>query len=286
MSYDLNIPWSPAISPLSLERMIIFLSDLGYQTLALTYTQSDHNLTSKHSNPIPTKFTFDIPSKVTILRRCTIVYSDPAQNHRLPSISPLFDILAIRPTNEKAFLASCTTVTEHSIISLDLTIRYPFHFKPKPLMTAIKRGTKIEISYGQCINADAVGRKNFISNTMSIVRCTRGRGLIVSSEAGNVVACRGIQDLVNLLGVWGLSKEKAFDGLQKNPREVVVNEGIKRTGFRGVIDVIDGGLEFISAQDERDMKSKGKRPIDKTNPEGAPSTNFNLNKKCKVNQTQ
>lgn len=285
MTYDLNIPWSPNISPLSLERIITFLSDLGYQTLALTHTQSDQNLTSKHSNPIPTKFTFEIPSKVTLLRRCTIVYSDPSQNHRLPSISQLFDILAIRPTNEKAFLASCTTVTEHSIISLDLTIRYPFHFKPKPLMTAIKRGIKIEISYGQCISADAVGRKNFISNTMSIVRCTRGRGLIISSEAGNVVACRGIQDLVNLLGVWGLSKDKAIDGLGKNPREVVVNEGMKRTGFRGVIDVIDGGIEFTSAQDEHDEKSMGKRPFDNIDPQTAPSTNININKKCKVKQT-
>ncbi|POS82962.1 hypothetical protein EPUL_004340 [Erysiphe pulchra] len=284
MTYDLNIPWSPTISPLSLERIISFLSDLGYQTLALTCTQSDHNPTLKHSNPIPTKFTFDIPSKVTLLRRCTIIYSDPAQNHRLPSISQLFDILAIRPTNEKAFLASCTTVTEHSIISLDLTIRYPFHFKPKPLMTAINRGIKIEISYGQCIGADAVGRKNFISNTMSIIRCTRGRGLIVSSEAGNVVACRGVQDLVNLLGVWGLSREKAIDGLGKNPREVVVNEGMKRSGFRGVIDIIDGGIEFTTAHVEQEKKSKGKRPIDNINSESASSTNSNINKKSKQTQ--
>ncbi|KAI6251444.1 putative ribonuclease P protein subunit 3 [Erysiphe necator] len=282
MTYDLNIPWSPTITPLSLERTITFLSDLGYQTLALTYTQPDHSLNSKHSNLIPINFSFDIPPKVTLLRRCTIVYSDPAHNYRLQSISQQFDILAIRPTNEKAFLASCVTITEHSIISLDLTIRYPFHFKPKPLMTAIKRGIKIEISYGQCIGADAVGRRNFISNTMSIFRCTSGRGLIISSEAVNAVSCRGMHDLVNLFGVWGLSKEKAIEGLGKNPREVVVNEGMKRTGFRGVIDVIDGGAEPSLVQADHENKFKEKRPVDDKNIESDASAKCNITKKCRV----
>ncbi|RKF76100.1 putative ribonuclease P protein subunit 3 [Golovinomyces cichoracearum] len=269
MIYDLNIAWTSnksQSSTASLERTINFLSsDLGYQTIALTCMQSEENLTKQLVNQIPEPNNLPFKptsSKVTILRRCTLIYTDPSKNHRLPALAPLYDILALRPTNERAFLAACLTVSEHSIISLDLTIRYPFHFKPKTLMTAVNRGIHIEICYGQCLSADSVGRRNFISNTQSLIRCTKGRGLIVSSEAANVLMCRGSPDLVNLLEVWGLSRERAMEAIGKNPRHVVVNEGIKRTGFRGVIDVVDGGQALISPRNDAVVRVKGKRVLD------------------------
>lgn len=286
MIYDLNVPWTSLTTLSSLERTIIFLSDLGYQTLAISYTQSDQNLPTKLSNPLPKKNLLIFSPKVNILHRCTFIFSDPNKNHRLPSISPLYDILAIRPTNEKSFLAACLTITEHSIVSLDLTIRYPFYFKPKPLMTAVNRGIKIEICYSQCINADTIGRRNFISNALSIIRCTKGRGLVVSSEAANVLACRGVQDIVNLLGVWGLNRERAVEGLEKNPRSVVVNEGMKRTGFRGVIDIVENGSCSTPDCDITETITKGKRPLDPDNVNSNPSISSKVTKKARVKQPE
>ncbi|KAL2063370.1 hypothetical protein VTL71DRAFT_5175 [Oculimacula yallundae] len=250
MVYDLNIPWLPTQNPQELQRTISFLSSLGYDTLALNYTHSGP-LPSQISSQIPTTQPFTLPPKTTLLRRCTLTLIDPAQNYRLPVLASTYDILALRPTNEKAYLAACISLSEHSLISLDLTIRYPFHWKPKPLMTAINRGIRIEICYGQAVGEESNARRNFISNVLAIVRATKGRGLVISSEAKSVLGVRAPADVLNLLGVWGLARERGLEGMGVNPRGVVVNEGLKRSSFRGVIDVVDGG-------ESEDVKAKGK----------------------------
>ncbi|PHH62485.1 hypothetical protein CDD80_1350 [Ophiocordyceps camponoti-rufipedis] len=88
------------------------------------------------------------------------------------------------------------------------------------------------------LSADARGRANFIGNLTSLVRATRGRGFVVSSEAKTALALRAPADVVNLLSVWGLANERGLEGLRAIPRSVVVNEAIKRRGFRGVVDVV------------------------------------------------
>ncbi|PQE33321.1 RNAse P subunit p30 protein [Rutstroemia sp. NJR-2017a WRK4] len=240
MLYDLNVAWSPTKEPLELQRTISFLSELGYGTIALNHIHHGP-LPSNIVNPIPTSFQFPLPPKTVLLRRCTLVLSDPSLNHRLTALSSVYDILALRPTTEKAFLAACLNLSEHSIISLDLTQRFPFHFKPKPLMTAVNRGVRFEICYAQATMEDANARRNFISNCLGIFRATRGRGIVISSEAKSALGVRGPADVVNLMAVWGLGREKGLEGLGDNPRAVVINEGLKRSSFRGVVDVVYGG---------------------------------------------
>lgn len=122
-------------------------------------------------------------------------------------------------------------------------------------MTAINRGIFFEICYAQMVDGDSGKRRNFISNVMAIVRATKGRGLVVSSEAKGVLGARAPADVCNLLGVWGLSRERAVEGYRDNPRGVVVNEGIKRRGFRGVVDVVFGG-EATTSSAAREKKEK------------------------------
>jgi len=241
MLYDLNVPWSPTQSAADLERTVSFLSNLGYIVLALNHTLNSTSLPSQITNPIPTTPSFALPKNTTLLRRCTLTIHDPSLNHRLPVLASAYDILALRPTTEKAFQAACLTLNEHSIISLDLTQRFPFHFLPKKCMAAVNRGIRFEICYGQATLDDSGARRNFISNVMALVRCTKGRGFVVSSEARDVLGCRAPADVLNLLNVWGLSRDRGVEAMGVNPRGVVVNEGLKRSAFRGVIDVIDGG---------------------------------------------
>ncbi|TVY53232.1 putative ribonuclease P protein subunit, partial [Lachnellula suecica] len=208
----------------------------------------------------------------TLLRRITLSLSDPAQNHRLPALAAAYDILALRPTTEKAFLAACNSITEHSLISLDLTQHYPFHWKPKPCMTAVNRGIRFEICYAQATAGTSESRRNFVGNVVGIVRATKGRGLVVSSEARGVLACRAPADVLNLLGVWGLGRERGVEGMGVNPRGVVVNEGIKRSGFRGVIDVIEGSERVVEKEVEKEVhkKGKGKRKAEQESVDGTP----------------
>jgi ribonuclease P/MRP protein subunit RPP1 len=273
MVYDLNVPWTPSTLPTDLERTITFLSSLGYTTLALTHTLNASTLPSQLANPIP--LTLTTPSKTTLLRRCTLLLSDPAQNPRLSALASTFDILAIRPTTEAAFQAACVALPEFSMISLDLTQHYNFHFKPKPLMAAVNRGIRFEICYAQATAGDSAKRRNFIANTLAIIRATRGRGLVLSSEAQSAVAARAPADVLNLMGVWGLGRERGLEALGVNPRAVVVNEGMKRSAFRGVVDVVYGGEKAIEKSKENE-KGKGKQ--------GGQNTDA-INKKGKAKRT-
>lgn len=287
MLYDLNIPWSPTLSSSELQRTISFFSELGYDTLALNHNLSNP-LPSQIVNPIPPPTSFNLPAKTILLDRCTLSIADPSLNHRLPNLAAAYHILALRPTTEKAYLSACNTMTEHSIISLDLTQRYPFFFKPKPLMTAINRGIRIELCYSQAIADDASSRRNFISNCMAIIRGTRGRGLIVSSEAKNVLMARAPADVLNLLGVWGLKREKGVESIGGNPRGVVVNEGMKRSSFRGVVDVIDGGQSMApppappaATQPLNGIGKKGKRKMDNSIVANTPPPSKRAEKRAK-----
>jgi ribonuclease P/MRP protein subunit RPP1 len=146
----------------------------------------------------------------------------------------------LRPVDEKTLQLACGSL-DCDIISLDLSQRFQFHFKFKTLSEAIKLGKKIEICYGQGLLGDSQGRRNLISNVTQLIRATRARGLIISSEVKAAVACRGPWDAINLAAVWGLGQEKGYEAMTKEARNAVVGAQLKRTSFRGVVNVVYGG---------------------------------------------
>ncbi|KAG5967924.1 hypothetical protein E4U32_003153 [Claviceps aff. humidiphila group G2b] len=276
MIYDLNIAWTPSTTPERLLQTLSLASSLGYSTVALSHTL-ELPFPANPTSPFPT-----IPESNTttssartlpcVLRRATLPLSDPAaSNYRLQSLANVYDILAIRPLTEKAFQNACLTL-DIPIISLDLTAHFPFHFRPKPCMAAVTRGVRFEICYAQLFAADSRGRANFITNATSLFRATRGRGILLSSEAKTALGLRGPADVVNLMSVWGLAREKGMDGLRSVPRSVVVNEGIKRNGFRGVINIVqtatkdaakkvfDDSVQVYAQSQQTDEQSTGTEP--------------------------
>lgn len=269
MLYDLNLVWTPQTTQVDLERTLKFSKSLSYDVVALNHTFGPP-IAAQVTNAIPqigpvhTSFpqqphqqaqTQQPPSSSpgdpstalpTTLRRATILVSDPATNHRLPLLASLYDLLACRPTTDKAFAAACTSWAEISLISLDLSVSQPFRFRPKPCMAAVNRGVLFEVCYGQLLSpsTDARRRAAFIANVLELFRATKGRGIVLSSEArcapgGAGAALRAPADVVNLFAVWGLGSEKGLEALSVNPRAVVVNEGLRKRGFRGVVDIVD-----------------------------------------------
>ncbi|KAL2130400.1 hypothetical protein VTI74DRAFT_6528 [Chaetomium olivicolor] len=124
-----------------------------------------------------------------------------------------------------------------------------WHIHHRTAMAAVQRGVRFEICYAQAFgnsnnNNNAVGadaarqRANFIANVQGLIRATKGRGIVISSEARGALGLRGPADVVNLMAVWGLGPEKGFAALGEAARAVVVNEGIRRRGFRGVVDIV------------------------------------------------
>ena len=239
---------------------------MGYNTVALNYTISD-KVPSEIKNEIPHPLPIDIPASLRVLRRCTLHLSDTSQNHRLSHIAAAYDIFVIRPTNEASLGQACQSL-ECDIVSLDLTQRFPFYFKHKPFGAALQRGVKFEICYAPGIlNSDGgASRRNLISNSTQLIRATRGRGLVISSEARRALMCRAPADVVNLAVMWGLGQDRAVEAVAREARSIVVQAEMKRRSFRGVIDVLRGGEPPAKPSEvtkgERNKQINAKRKAD------------------------
>jgi ribonuclease P/MRP protein subunit RPP1 len=207
-----------------------------------------------------------------ILRRCNIFLTDSASNFRIPQLQQQYDLVAARPTDDRTLQQACMSL-DVDIISLDLTRRFESHFKFPTLGMAITRGIKIEICYSQGImSSDPSAKRNLISNATQLIRVTRGRGLIFSSEAKSVLGIRAPSDVINLASVWGLGTERGKDGLTKEARSVVEFARLKRQSFKGIVDIVYGGEKPAEkpadGKDKQGQKGKanknqnGKRPGD------------------------
>lgn len=163
---------------------------------------------------------------------------------------------------------ACATLNV-DVISLDLTQRPEKYFKFTMLGTAIARGIKIELCYSQGLLSDNPNAKRMvISNATQLIRVTRGRGLIFSSEARNVLGVRAPSDVINLASIWGLGHERGKDGVTKEARSVVEFARLKRTSYNGIVDVIYGGTKPPAEEAPKGQNQQNKRKRD--NVQGAP----------------
>ncbi|KAK3341267.1 RNase P subunit p30-domain-containing protein, partial [Lasiosphaeria hispida] len=262
MLYDLNIAWSPSTPLAELERTLKFAKSLGYDVVALTHAIPLPIPTTPSSivSPLPTLA--PSPLLPTILRRATLTITDPATtNYRLPDFARAYDLLALRPANDKAFSWACLSTTEiPALISLDMTAFLGWHIHHRTAMAAVHRGSRFEICYSQALGShvDARMRANFIGNVMGLLRATKGRGVVVSSEARSALGLRGPADVVNLMAVWGLGPEKGTEAIGTGARAVVVNEGIRRRGFRGVVDIVKPAEAPPVSEEDTAAAEKGK----------------------------
>ncbi|MCJ1239863.1 hypothetical protein MMC14_007861 [Varicellaria rhodocarpa] len=254
MFYDLNVPWT---NQPELQRTLAFLAELDYNVVALNYTIAG-KLPADLTSPIPSPLPFSSPPRLQILRRVTLLLTDPSQNHRLSTLTAVYDLLALRPTTERALQQACQSL-DCDVISLDLSVRHPFHFKHKTLSQALQRGVKIEICYGAGMNIGdgATARRNLIANATEIIRATRGKGIVISSEAKRALACRGPWDVINLAAVWGLGQENGREAVGREARAVVVQAEMKRRSFKGVVDIIYGGEKPERAKEDVKKVEKG-----------------------------
>lgn len=87
---------------------------------------------------------------------------------------------------------------------------------------------------------------------------------MISSEVTKALACRGPADVINLAAVWGLGQEKGREAVGREARAVVVQAEMRRSSFKGVIDVVYGGEKPQRSAEKVEEavgegKGKGKR---------------------------
>lgn len=71
-------------------------------------------------------------------------------------------------------------------------------------------------------------------------------------------------DVINLAAIWGLGQERGREAVTKHARSVVVSSRMKRTSFRGVIDVVYGGEKPtpIQVDAKKGKQGQNKRKAD------------------------
>lgn len=253
--HDLDVPYTPNHAELS--HTLAFHAELGYSVVALSVSVTGKLPATPPTIPVSS---LTLPKSITtVLTRLTLTISDAAQNHRLASLQPQYTLLALRPTNEKALQLCCNSL-DCDLISLDFSQRLPCLLKFKTVASALQRGVRFEICYAPGVqgggNNNDAARRNLISGAASLIRATRGRGIILSSEAKTALALRGPYDVINLAQIWGLGQERGKEALCEEAAKVVRLAALKRTSFRGVVDVLDGGGRV--EEEEMETKSTAK----------------------------
>ncbi|KAK2740370.1 hypothetical protein FQN57_006110 [Myotisia sp. PD_48] len=252
MFYDLNVPYDGPDDP-NIIHTLGLLAELGYNTVALSHSIVGKLPSSLSPPPLPT----NVPSSLTLLTRLNLTISDPTQNQRLAILAQSYSLIAIRPLNEKTLSQACNNL-DCDIISVDLSTRLPYHFKFKTLSAAISRGVRFEICYGPGVTGSGLeARRNLIGNAAALIRAARGRGIIISSEAKQALGVRGPWDVVNLACVWGFDARRGKDALCEEARKVVALAAIKRTSYRGTVDVVYGGEVHAKKTEVKPAKQQG-----------------------------
>ncbi|KAJ9615793.1 RNA-binding RNA processing protein rpp1 [Cladophialophora chaetospira] len=251
--HDLNVPYTTNHADLA--QTLAFHAELGYSVVAISLPITGKLPPTPQEIPVTT---LTVPKTIiSVLTRLTLTISDATQNHRLTQFSPAYNLLALRPTTEKTLQLCCTSL-ECDLISLDLSQRLTYNIKFKTVSSALQRGIRFEICYSPAIQAsgNSEARRNLISGATQLIRATRGRRIILSSEAKNALGARGPHDVMNLAQIWGLGQERGKEALCEEAAKVVRFAGMKRTSFRGVIDIIDGGQTVVLPSKQVEGKEK------------------------------
>ena len=159
-------------------------------------------------------------------KRITLVLNDTTHQFKLNVQNPAlkaFDLIAVRPVNEKAFASACKDA-EVDLISLPLTERLPYNLKHTTLNLATSRGLFLELQYAPAIR-DSTCRRNLISNLILLIRATRNtHHLVIASGAQHALELRPMHDVENLLVVMGVKrKDQVQKGIREHPRKALLH---------------------------------------------------------------
>jgi ribonuclease P/MRP protein subunit RPP1 len=145
-----------------------------------------------------------------------------------------YDIVAVQPLSERAFAQACTAL-DVDIISLDLSKRLAYRFKPAAVQAAIARGIHFEILFSPALR-DAASRRQLFTNAQALCRETRGKNIIISSGARSVADLRGPYDVSNLGTFLGLTPHQAKNAITCGPVNAL-RHATARKAYRGTLTI-------------------------------------------------
>ncbi|KAL3234956.1 Ribonuclease P/MRP protein subunit RPP1 [Nakaseomyces bracarensis] len=267
MLVDLNVSWPQKDfkTPISkgdeelLKATLMTLKTLGYTHVALNFTVSHmekfpNNV--KEMNPMNINERFKELMEHTGLKiysRITLVIDDPSKGQSVAKISQAYDIVAAQPVSEKG-LTLATTNLDIDILTFNYQQRLPTMLKHKTICSCVNKGIKVEIVYGAALR-DSQSRKQFISNARSVIRSSRGRGIVISSGALQPTECRNILGATSIVGFLGLKSDSCSRAMGELASLVLLNGRLRRKSYKQVIAVgSENVVDSVSSDDSRNVK--------------------------------
>ena len=233
------------------------LVKLGYEVIAFnilhTFTAKKQNKKKKQKGNQdggdqvlqfdPRKFVIDVVSHIKpkpkgfkLLSRVTAVLEDQLHVRELQSpYIQSFDILAVRPTNEKLFHQACKEM-EVDLISIEMEESRPFRVKFSSVGMASERGIHFEIYYAPAIRSHSTC-KQVLRSGIEIVKNSKGKNVILSSNADSYMEMRGPYDIANLGLLFGLTENQARAAISKNCESVVLHAFGRKQTAKSVLSI-------------------------------------------------
>lgn len=153
-----------------------------------------------------------------------------------------YEVLSVKISDEETFKYACST-WDVDIIKFDLS-RMGFSFRGGYVRKAINRGVFFEIEVRDALYGTKE-RVSWMRNAQSILRITKGRGIVITSGARCCTEIKSIQDMYKILRFLGLSHRRAEMVLKENSQRLLKSCALKRYTFKGCVanDLEEGNLK-------------------------------------------
>ena len=163
--------------------------------------------------------------KIKIYKRLTIEISDQKEIFQLTKPNNYlksFDILVVKPKNDKILESCLMSDLNCDIINIDLYDKFSFMSKKKLFQTAADKGMFFEIEYGKFIT-DNESRNTFISNFILLNQVLKGKNIIISSGAENLFMMRNPEDIITIMEtIFDMKKHIVYKMITENPIKAVI----------------------------------------------------------------
>lgn len=138
-----------------------------------------------------------------------------------------YDLVAVRP-GDAAALRHAVDCGAVDIVQLDLSSgRLPFPLRAEGVAAVLGAGLVFEVDFGAAIR-DAASRQFLISNARSLLRLTRGRGVLLTSGARSPLELRSPGDAAAIAGLFGLSRGAALVAMSETASAVLRHAQLRR----------------------------------------------------------
>jgi ribonuclease P/MRP protein subunit RPP1 len=97
-----------------------------------------------------------------------------------------------------------------------------YHFRLPNIKLALSRGVMFEICYS-CAFRDTTCRRNLFSNATALIRATKGKNIIISSDAYESLHIRAPLDVINMCTFFSMNPTQARDALTINPKLTLIH---------------------------------------------------------------